>query len=169
MSLDVLVAEGKIATITINTGLRRMVSIGLVFVAVMVPTTVWLAHRPPTTNCNDRSWLSSNDYVLATKVVVEPWYGRHNVYGVFVIPDQFRDKDYSTAVVVRGVTEHTDLSPVPTREHGIIIAGVPDRYVKHSHIHSRIALWFLLTGHFGDIQSKCNWALVFTAKSLETK
>jgi len=95
---------------------------------------------------------------------MEPWYGRHNVYGVFVIPSQYRDREYSTTVIVRGVTEHADLSPRPTKEHGIIIAGVPDRYVKHAHMHSRTALWFLLTGHFGDIQSTCNWALVFTDK-----
>ena len=152
------------ATNRMNTVFRRMALIGLVFVTVMVLTTVWLAHRPPTTNCNDRSWLNASDSVFATRVVVEPWFGRHNVYGVFVIPSQYRDKDYSTTVIVRGVKEHSDLSPRLTREHGIIIAGVPDRYVRHSHIRSRIALWFLLTGHFGDIQSTCNWALVFTDK-----
>ena len=141
-----------------------MAVISLVFVTVMVAATVWLAHRPPTTNCNDRSWLNASDFVFATRIVMEPWYGRHKVYGVFVIPSQYRDKDYSTTVIVRGVKEQAGLSPRPTREHGIIIAGVPDRYVKHAHIHSRTALWFLLTGHFGDLQSTCNWALVFTDK-----
>ena len=148
-----------------STSFRGVACISLVFVIVMVPTTVWLAHRPPTTNCNDRSWLnSSNNVVFATKLVITPWYGRHNVYGVFVIPSQYRDKEYSATVIVRGVKEHADLSLRPTREHGIIIADVPDRFVKHAHIHSRIAMWFLLPGHFGDLQSTCNWALVFTDK-----
>ncbi len=131
----------------------------------MFPTILWLEDRPPTTNCNDQSWLSSSDNVVfASKVVFEPWYGRHNVYGVFVIPAQYRDTEYSSTVIVRGVKEHATLSPRPTKEHGIIIPNVPDRFVKHAHIHTRVALWFLLTGHFGDLRATCNWALVFTNK-----
>jgi hypothetical protein len=142
-----------------------MAWIGLVFGIAVVPTIVWLAHRPPTTNCEDRSWLNSADNVVfASKVIVEPWYGRHNIYGVFVIPNQYRDREYSATVIVRGVAEHANLSPRPTKEHGIVIADVPDRLVKHAHIHSRVALWFLFTGHFGDIRNTCNWALVFADK-----
>jgi hypothetical protein len=155
----------KVATNRISSGFRWMAWIGLILGIAMVPTIVWLEDRPPTTNCNDRSWLNSSDNVIfASKVVFEPWYGRHNVYGVFVIPSQYRDTEDSATVMVRGVKEYADLSPRPTKEHGIIIPNVPDRFVKHAHIHTRVALWFLLTGHFGDLRATCNWALVFTKK-----
>lgn len=155
----------KVATNRISGRFRWIAWIGLILGIAMVPTLAWLADRPPTTNCNDRSWLnSSDDVIFASKVVDTPWYGRHNVYGVFVIPTQYRDTGYSATVIVRGVKEHTVLSPRPTIEHGVIIANVPDRYVKHAHIHTRVALWFLLTGHFGDLRATCNWALVITKK-----
>jgi hypothetical protein len=142
-----------------------MVLTGLLFAVVMVPITIWLANRPPTTSCDDHSWLPSSDTVVfASQVVVKPWYGRHNVYGIFVIPAQYRDKEYSGTMIVRGVAEHENLSVRPTKEHGIIIAGVPDRFVRHSHIRSRVAWRFLLTGHFGDLRATCNWALVLTDK-----
>lgn len=142
-----------------------MAWIGLASGIAIVPTIVWLAGRPPTTDCNDRSWLNSSDNVIfASKVVAQPWYGRHHIYGVFVIPSQYRDKEYSATVMVRAVKEHFDLSPRPTKEHGIIIPNVPDRFVKHAHIHTTVALWFLLTGHFDDLRATCNWALVLTNK-----
>jgi len=121
-------------------------------------------------NCNDLSWLtgwlnSTDDVVLASKVVVQPWYARHHVFGVFVIPSQYRNVEYTAIVIVKGVKKHAKLSPRPTKEHGIVIASVSDRFVKHAHIHTRIALWFLLTGHFGDLRATCNWALVLTKKT----
>lgn len=131
----------------------------------MLPTLNWLAERPPTTSCDDRSWLHSGDTVVfASQVVIKPWYGRHHVYGVFVIPDEYRDKEYSGTMIVRGVEAQERLSARPTTEHGIIIAGVPDRFVRHAHVRSRIAWWFLLTGRFGDLQATCNWAVVLTDK-----
>jgi len=149
----------------ISSGFRRMAWIGLVFGVVIVLTAMWLANRPATTNCDDRSWLNSSDNILfASQVVIQPWYGRHNVYGVFVIPSQYRDKEYSGTVIVRGVKEHAELSLSPTKGHGIIIPNVPDRFVRHAHIRSRVALWFFLTGHFGDLRATCNWALMFTDK-----
>jgi len=155
----------KVATNWIRTAVRRMAWICLIFVVVMVPALWWLAHRPPTTSCDDRSWVNSSDTVVySSQVVIKPWYGRHNVYGIFVIPPEYRDKAYSGSMIVRGVEEHEDLSARPTKEHGVIIAGVPDRYVRHAHLRSRIAWWFLLTGHFGDLRATCNWALVLTDK-----
>jgi len=148
-----------------RTTFRRMAWFCFIFVVVMVPSLWWLAHRPPTTSCDDRSWVnSSGTVVYSSQVVIKPWYGRHNVYGIFVIPPEYRDKEYSGTMIVRGVEEHEDLSARLTREHGVIIAGVPDRYVRHAHLRSRIAWWFLLTGHFGDLRNTCNWALVLTDK-----
>jgi hypothetical protein len=160
-----LVAEKK----KIIMKFRRMAWIGFFFGVAVVSTAVLLAHRPPTTNCNDLSWLNGwlspgGDVVFASKLVIQPWYARHHVIGVFVIPDQYRNTEYTATVIVRGVKDHFELSSRPTKSHQIVIANVSDRFVKHVHIQTRIALWFLLTGHFGDLRATCNWALVLTKK-----
>jgi hypothetical protein len=131
----------------------------------MVALTAWLADRPPTTNCSDGSWLNSNKHViLASKVVVHPWYGPHHVYGYFVIPAHYSDTGYSATVTVRGVKDPAALSEGSVNFHGDIVPTELGHYVKHAHVRTRVALWFLMTGHFGDLRATCNWALVFTKK-----
>jgi len=144
--------------------LRRRTSLALGIAVVAM--TVWLVGQQPSTNCNDGTWPNADGHViLASKVVVHPWYGPHHVYGIFVIPSQYDDQRYSVTVSVRGVNEQAALGERSENVHGNIITTEPGHYVEHAHLRTRVALRSFVTGRFGDLRAPCNWALVFTNKS----
>jgi hypothetical protein len=154
--------------------LRQRASIGLALAIAMIAMTTWLANRPPTVNCGGggTSPDSNGHVILASKVVVRPWYGPHQVYGIFLIPDQYRAMRYAATVTVRGVRERAALSEGGVvrlsqslvKVHGDTIMIEPGQYLMHAHIRTRTALWLLVTGHFGDLRATCNWAVVLTSK-----
>jgi hypothetical protein len=154
--------------------LRRGASIGLALAMTMIAMTTWLASRPPAANCSDGTLPGPNRHViLASKVVVHPWYGPHHAYGIFLIPDQYRDKRYSATVTVLGVREPTALpesSVLPggrsVNVHGDDIMIEPGQHVVHAHIRTRLAVWYLVTGQFGDLRATCNWAVALGSEGM---
>src|SRR6202022_4774061 len=92
----------------------------------VVGTVPWVASRAPTTNCDDTFLPDSTGHViLASKVVLFPWFGPHHVYGIFFIPDQCRDRRYSATVTIRGVREPASLGqpPVPLSDGSVKLHG----------------------------------------------
>jgi hypothetical protein len=120
----------------------------------------WLANRPPTTDCDKSAEPRDNARVfIASTVVAQPWYGRHRVYGVFTIPDQHGPADVERvtvlgshvfAVTIEEWNEDPGKSIVRQPGYRVLLALVP----------TRLALWFLITGRFGDLAVRCNWILV---------
>ena len=82
------------------------------------------------------------------------------MYGIFTVPDQYRrDRLYTARLMIQGFTEDfSETSP----EGGDIYNGraEPGHYIKRFYIPTRTALWFLLTGRFGDLNTSCHWWLV---------
>jgi hypothetical protein len=95
------------------------------------------------------------------KVVVKPWAGRHNVYGVFTLPIT----DPSSQAVAPYITIH-----IPGRQTYCAAAvtvdpswvGLPDRpgqQVVIGLLHTRTAWWLLGHGQKADLQNPENWSL----------
>jgi hypothetical protein len=136
----------------------------------MIGMIAWLASRPPSTRCGIPD--ASGHVILASKVVLRPWLGPHHVYGIFLVPHQYRDAGYSATLTVLGMTDEASLRQplVPlsggsVKVHGEAITIEPGQYVVHEHIRTRVALRLLATGHFGDLRATCNWALALTSRS----
>ena len=127
----------------------------------LLATTAVLLNMPPLTQCHLETPIAPEQHWFrARRVVVQPWLGSHHVYGLFDIPQQYkRDRLYRAKLMIqefsKGFVETTpegeDLS-----DDGIQ-AGF---YVKRAYLPTRIALWFLVTGRFGDLQTSCHWWLV---------
>jgi hypothetical protein len=79
---------------------------------------------------------------------------------MFIVPDQYRrDRLYRARLMIQGFTEElSDTSP----EGGVSYNGraEPGHYIKRIYLPTRTALWFLLTGRFGDLKTPCHWRLV---------
>jgi hypothetical protein len=45
------------------------------------------------------------------------------------------------------------------------VAAEPGYQVKRGYVPTRVALWLLFTGHFGDLHAPCNWTLVFIERA----
>ena len=82
------------------------------------------------------------------------------MYGMFSVPDQYRRDDlYTAKLMIQGITEEF---PETSPEGGDSYNGLaePEHYIKRVYLPTRTALWFLLTGRFGDLRTSCHWWLV---------
>jgi hypothetical protein len=123
--------------------------------------TTALMNMLPFTDCAPNPPASDHrHWFRATEVVVQPWRGRHHVYGVFAVPVQYkRHRLYKATLMIQGLVE--DL-PESSPEAGNLYRKPVDsqHYAMQIHLPSRMALWFLVTGRFGDLKSSCHWWLI---------
>ena len=127
----------------------------------LLATAAVLVNMPPLTGCRSEVPVAAKQYWLrATQTVVQPWRGPHHVYGMFSVPDQYRyDPLYTARLVIEGLIEEF---PETSPEGGDIFNSrdKPGHYIKRFYLPTRTALWFLLTGRFGDLKTTCHWWLV---------
>ena len=149
-------------------GAHKTIGIASAGVALVLAGTIaWLLNKPPTTNCGAEAPADSKIHTIhPTKVVVQPWQGRHQIYGIFVVPNRYRDeRRYAAALNVRGVTGLSVTNGSAEYGSEDEISGGPGHYVKRGYIPTRVALWFLFTGRFGDLRAPCHWTLGFVHRA----
>ena len=122
---------------------------------------VTLLNMPQFTPCSQNPPASDQQqWFRATAIVVQPWRGRHQVYGIFSVPEQYRrHRLYKAKLVVQGIIEEL---PETSPEAGTGYSGRvdPGQYAMQVYLPTRMALWSLLTGRFGDLSASCHWWLV---------
>lgn len=133
----------------------------LVCVVVPVLLTATLMNMPPFLPCAPNPPASDHQYWFrATEIVVQPWRGEHYVYGVFTVPVLYRrHRLYTAKLMIRGLAR--DL-PESSPEAGNVYSEQVDseHYILRVHLPTRMALWFLVTGRFGDLTTPCHWWLI---------
>jgi hypothetical protein len=135
-------------------------------ILALLAIAAFLVNMPPLTDCRSETPVAEKQYWFrATQTVVEPWRGPHHVYGVFSVPVGYkRDRLYTAKLVIQGFTEEfTDASPEGEDIYGG--RAEPGHYIKRVYLPTRTALWFLLTGRFGDLRTSCHWWLVIADRT----
>ncbi|TKB74849.1 MAG: hypothetical protein E8D46_04650 [Nitrospira sp.] len=134
--------------------------------SVLLATATVLLNMPPLTDCHSEAPVVAGQYGFrATQTVVQPWQGPHHVYGTFSVPDRYwRDRLYTARLKIQGFTEEL---PGTSPEGGDIDndRADPGHYIKRVYLPTRTALWFLLTGRFGDLKMPCHWWLVIADRT----
>lgn len=125
-----------------------------------------LIQLPPRTACDRAPHEKQGEHWFqASQTVVQPWFGRHHVYGVFAIPEQYKfDHLFTAKLVIQGVhnelqagsSEYTDM-PSSTWK--------PGSYRKRVYLSTRATLQFIAMGRFGDLRMPCHWWLVIRNRS----
>lgn len=128
---------------------------------------VWFLYIPTNSDCAAKTpadeWVQT---IHATKVIVSPWLGQHQIYGIFVVPNRYRDeRRYATVLNVRGVTCLSVENGSAENRSEDEISGKPGYYSMRGYIPTRVALRVLFTGRFGDLRAPCNWALEFVKRA----
>lgn len=139
---------------------RRYISWSFLAAVVIVATgsTAWLAGRPPTAGCASAEPVASGQtLILGRAIVARPWYGPHHVYGLFQVPERFGRGHVAATLRVGSFQEPADLQR--GRWSDSAIAPMPGHYLKRVYVPTRTALRFLVSGHFGDLRTACNWTL----------
>lgn len=87
------------------------------------------------------------------------------MFGTFMLPKQYKfDHLYTARLVIEGFdTDFIAGSPEDEDTQGN--RTQPDYYSKTVYLSTRTALWFLLTGRFGDLSMACHWWLVITERN----
>jgi hypothetical protein len=132
---------------------------------VLVGIVTWLMIKPPTHDCMNEETTTPQRF-SAAKVVVKPWMGRHEVFGIFMVPLRYRSsKTYSGTISVNGYTDefHPDWDLV---QHVEGIKVRPGYYLVKVYLPTRVALLFLFSGRFGDLRAPCNWTVGFVKRGL---
>jgi hypothetical protein len=134
-----------------------------VVVFALLATAIVLANVPPFTKCRSEVPVAASQYWFrATQTVVQPWRGPHHVYGIFSVPEQYkRHRFYSARLAIQGFTK--EFSETSTEGGEVYIGRAePGHYLMRVNLPTRTALWFLLTGRFGDLKTPCHWWLVIS-------
>ena len=64
-------------------------------------------------------------------------------------------------VAVRGFDHHLAVDQRSDKQYVDHVIVPPGHYLLRSYVPTRVALWFLGNGLFGDLRRPCNWMLVF--------
>jgi len=150
-------------------GAHKTIGIASVAVALVLTGTVaWLLNKPPTADCGaeapaDHAVLENHPI----KVVVQPWLGVHQVYGIFMVPNRYTlNKKYAFAMAVRGFDRRFAVVERADKQYTVddVLAG-PGHYLLRIYVPTRVAVWFLVKGLFGDLRNPCNWTLMFIERT----
>jgi hypothetical protein len=99
--------------------------------------------------------------IAASQIVVRPWYGQHEVYGIFVVPDKLKNRKYS--MFIRVADYRREIVRDETLEVSRVagITAPPGKHVKRIFLPTRIAFRYLIAGRLGMLKAPDNWTLLF--------
>ena len=147
--------------------LKRIAIAVVTSLLVFAATVAWLLAMPGTSHCPGEGAVDVEQYKAhAVKVVVKPWLGQHHVFGIFIVPLRYRSgRSYFGTISVPGINGEIapDWQPQDQRVEDVV--AEPGYYLIRGYIPTRIALWFLFTGQFGDLRIPCNWTLEFVRRA----
>jgi len=99
--------------------------------------------------------------------VVQPWRGPHHVYGLFEVPDRFREaRRFAVTISVQGAMNYCMWVEGSTRYRWQHVVSEHGTDLVRQYVPTRVALWFLVKGRLGDLRSPENWAIVFSDRRL---
>ncbi|MGD1861063.1 MAG: hypothetical protein ACFB0E_13960 [Leptolyngbyaceae cyanobacterium] len=112
--------------------------------------------------CKDSSFLGNGkvSYEHPITVFVEPWRGRHNVYGIFKLPYE-RKLKYPVMLTVKGAGSYRkEKQMVKTKMYGHPIK--PEYISVKVCLKTRVALLMILRGSLNQLKEPLNWTLAYT-------
>jgi hypothetical protein len=129
-------------------------------VVLVLAAAAWVSVGAFASTCHSAEARPGEQLLQPSAIVLRPWFGRHNVYGIYIVADVYQEPEYNIAATVSvGGTvlglSGTDIELMPN-------SGLPVRPGEHAldaQVQSRTAVWLLLTGRFGDLRAPCNWQL----------
>jgi hypothetical protein len=140
--------------------MRRPLAYALLLLfSVSIITLFWPIND---SQCNSEAFLGSKTpkfQVQATKVIVQPWHGNHHVYGIFMVPDEYKQTPFFV-LSVKGVGNDCS-KPFGYIQNYDDIFAKPGTHLIKNHIRTRTALRLILQGLYFQLNDRQNWTLTF--------
>ena len=138
---------------------RRLLYILISLLSLSIITLWWPVND---SDCNFEAFLASKTtrfQVHATKVIVQPWRGRHHVYGIFMIPDEYKQAPFFV-LTVQGAGSYCS-KQFGYKQNFDDIFPEPGTYLVKKPIRTRKTLRLILQGFYSQVNDKNNWTLTF--------
>ena len=124
----------------------------------------------PTFSCKQEGFMVSQitkSYIHPEKVVVHPWLGEHNVYAIFMLPnnyvyDRFMTINLSVNKTFCGIMTN----PSQTIDE---INAQPGHYLVKGYLQTRITIKLILEGQINDLTQVNNWQLGYGTDQTQLK
>lgn len=128
-----------------------------------------ISERSPIVKCRPWGFISAKAgkyYSAPEKIVVQPWRGRHQVYGIFMIPEGYKSDRFVTLKVPGEKTYCGSLVDVGDRSIGEI-SPKPGYYLLKGYFNTRVAIKLIVEGKGNELKQPNNWRLGY-AKEKQT-
>ncbi|BAY28255.1 hypothetical protein NIES2107_00790 [Nostoc carneum NIES-2107] len=140
--------------------MRRPFIYFLLFLISLIILTLWWPINDSA--CDAEAFLSSTTQkfqVQAAKVIVEPWRGKHHVYGVFMVPNEYKESPFFV-LTVKGFGNEC-AKPFGYKQYYDGISAAPGTHLLREYIRTRTALRLILQGLYNQLNDKNNWTLTY--------
>lgn len=145
---------------------RQLICAVAILTLLGIPTLVLSLEQPPEYNCQmgDLLPLDPTTYKAhPIKLVVKPWRGPHHVYGIFMIPEDYKP-NREAVLDVKGVSTYNKTIYSRGQETEGIQAK-PGYYLAKVFIKTRTTLKLSAKGSFNQLRQPCNWTLTYSKQS----
>lgn len=145
---------------------RRFLAIILILLSFSICILFHLSKPSHNSNCDATNFLESNAekfQVSATKVVVKPWRGEHHIYGIFMVPDEYKETPFFV-LTVKGAGRYCK-KPFGNSQYYDGVKAKPGTHLIRDYIRTRLGLRLIFKGLFHQINDKQNWTLTFPVRS----
>lgn len=125
-----------------------------------------LSERSPIISCRQWGFYSSKGekyYAHPEKIVVKPWDGPHNVYGIFMIPAGYRN-DFFFTVTIDKTEVHCGVINEAHRKFAGGVNAKPGYYQIKGLLNTRVALRLILKGKEEQLKQPQNWRVGYVNK-----
>jgi len=142
-----------------------------IFFTIVLLTTVGISQlapfleKPLDNRCTGVGYLASNrptTTVHALRVVVKPWWGRHQVYGVFPLPFEKCNRSEPVLLTIIGAGNYCERAKYNgPPQHFEEIQAPPGYALVRYPLRTRTTLWLTTEGLLEQLKQPRNWTLTY--------
>lgn len=135
----------------------------LLFLFSLIMIIIWWPVND--SNCSPVTLLrlkKQNFQVQAKQVMVKPWLGEHHVYGIFQVPDEYKESQFFM-LSIPGDRKYCS-RPFGHRQNYDDFFAEPGTHLIRRYIRTRIAVKMIFQGLYFQLNNPQNWTLTFPKK-----
>ncbi|MBW4611087.1 MAG: hypothetical protein KME22_28750 [Hassallia sp. WJT32-NPBG1] len=124
------------------------------------------SERSPIISCRQWGFYSSKGekyYTHPEKIVLKPWLGPHNVYGMFKIPAGYRN-DFFFTVTIDKTEIYCGVMKEAHRKFAEGVNAKPGYYLIKGLFNTRVAIGLILQGKGDQLKQPQNWKVGYINK-----
>ncbi|MEA5598976.1 hypothetical protein [Rivularia sp. UHCC 0363] len=122
----------------------------------------YVSKKSPVTACHEWGFSQAEKYyAYPEKIVVEPWRGRHHVYGIFQIPGGYLN-DKLLQVEIPGSGTYCGILSYGGTVATDGVYAKPGHYLMKGMLNTRIAIKLIFKGKQQELQQLNKWKLGYT-------